>query len=173
MTFSIRARIREFVAPNHSLSISSGLWRKGLAELHRRGEGQRESGAFLLGILAGKHRSITRFIFFDDLDPHCLDSGIVVFDGSGYGPLWEMCRKNNLKVIADVHTHPSKPYQSTADRDHPMIAHPGHVALIVPEFACRTFAANQLGIYVYQGNHQWVNYSGKTGKKYFYIGMWG
>ncbi len=173
MTFSIPALIRGLVASEHSLSVSSNLWRNGLVELHHRGGGRRESGAFLLGFQSGKRRRITRFVFYDDLDPHCLDTGIVVFNGSGYGPLWRICSQIGLKVVADVHTHPGAPGQSTADRDHPMIAQKGHVALIVPEFAYRPFSAREVGIYTYLGNHQWINRSGSKANRFFYIGRWG
>lgn len=147
MTFSIRQIIRERVAPDHRLSCSSRLWRTLLSELARHGGGHRESGAFLLGRRLGERRVINGFICYDDLDPHCLDSGIVVFDGAGYGSLWQHCRKARLEVVADVHTHGGLAKQSSADRDHPMIATPGHVALIVPGFARRPVGAGELGVY--------------------------
>ena len=173
MIYSIRASIRERVAPDHRLSCSSRLWRTLLRELALRGEGQRESGAFLLGKRLGERRVIHGFICYDDLDPHCLDSGIVVFDGVGYGPLWQHCRKTQLEVVADVHTHGGPARQSSADRDHPMIATPGHVALIVPSFDQHPVGASDLGVYEYQGNHCWQNYSGRAARRFFYIGLWG
>src|SRR5258708_39717022 len=149
MIYSIRASIRERVAPEHRLSCSSRLWRALLHELARRGGGHRESGAFLLGKRLGGRRVVRSFICYDDLDPHCLDSGIVVFDGAGYGPLWQHCRKTRQEVVADVHTHGGSARQSSADRDHPMIAIPGHVALIVPRFAHPPTSAGHLGLYEY------------------------
>jgi proteasome lid subunit RPN8/RPN11 len=173
MIYSIRASIRERVAPNHRLSCSSRLWRALLHELARRGGGHRESGAFLLGKRLGGRRVIDGFICYDDLDPHCLDSGIVVFDGAGYGPLWQHCRKARLEVVADVHTHGGLALQSAADRDHPMIATPGHVALIVPGFAQRLVGARELGVYEYLGDHHWQSYDGTAASRFFYIGLWG
>jgi proteasome lid subunit RPN8/RPN11 len=161
------------VAPDHRLSSPSKLWRALLRELAQRGEGQQESGAFLLGRRLGERRMIKEFICYDDLDPHCLDRGIVVFDGAGYGPLWQHCRKVHLEVVADVHTHGGPAQQSSADRDHPMIATPGHVALIVPGFAQRLVKAGDLGVYEYQGNHCWQEYDGEAASRFFYIGMWG
>ncbi len=173
MSFSIRTTIRERVAPDHRLSCSSRLWCILLCELARRGGGHRESGAFLLGKRLGGRRVIDRFICYDDLDPHCLDSGIVVFDGAGYGPLWQHCRKAQLEVVADVHTHRGPARQSAADRDHPMIAMPGHAALIVPGFAQRSVGAGELGVYEYLGDHRWQSYDGKAAGRFFYIGLWG
>lgn len=174
MTFSIQATIRALAAPKHRLSCSTGLWRDGLAELGRRGAGRRESGAFLLGRHYGFRRTVERFVFYDDLDPHCLDQGIVVFDGAGFGPLWALCRETGLRVVADVHSHGSgHARQSSLDRDNPMVAHAGHVALIVPDFARRVVAPAQLGVYEYLGEHRWRDQSGPGAGRFFYLGMWG
>ncbi len=173
MIYSIRASIRERVAPDHRLSCSSSVWRALLHELARRGRGHRESGAFLLGKRVGNRRTVRSFICYDDLDLHCLDTGIVVFDGAGYGPLWQHCRKAQMEVVADVHTHGGLARQSSADRDHPMIAMPGHIALIVPEFALRLVGTRELGVYEYLGEHRWQSYSGKVAGRFFYIGFWG
>lgn len=173
MIYSIRAIIRGLVAPDHRLSCPSKIWGDGLTELRRRGQGRRESGAFLLGIRNGKLRSIYCFVFYDDLDPLCLDSGIVVFDGAGYGKLWQLCRESGLTVVADIHTHLGLPYQSLADRNHPMVAVVGHIALIVPNLAARPVQTQELGIYEYKGAHNWINHSEKSPGKFFYIGIWG
>lgn len=173
MNFSIRAIIRGLVAPRHCISCSSQLWREGLAELHRRGAGHRESGAFLLGYVDGHRRKIERFAYYDDLDSRCLESGIVVFDGAGYGPLWQLCRELGLNVVADVHTHGGRACQSEADRTNPMVAISGHIAIIVPDFAQRMAPVTDLGIYEYQGEHRWQDHSGRQARQFLYIGMWG
>lgn len=173
MTFSIRATIRVLAAREHRISCSSELWWSGLAELRRRGRGERESGAFLLGQQRGNRRAIERFAFYDDLDPHCLDTGIVVFDGSGYGPLWELCREAKLRVVADVHVHGGLARQSLLDRDNPMIAKAGHIALIVPDLVARFVGPEAIGIYEYEGEHRWRDNSGPQAKRFFYIGRWG
>lgn len=173
MSFSIRAIILEFVAPDHRLSCSKRLWADGLTELRRRGRGSRESGAFILGTARGVKRRAVRFVYYNDLDTRCLDSGIVIFDGTGYGSLWETCRATGMKVVADVHTHGGAPFQSQADRAHPMVATPGHIALIVPKFASRVFSPHEIGIFEYQGSHQWENRSGAGSEQFFHIGIFG
>lgn len=173
MIYSLRTIIRACVAPDHRLSCSSTLWYRLLGELLQRGEGHRESGAFLLGARQGERRVVHEFVCYDDLDPHCLDSGIVIFDGSGYGPLWQHCRKTRLEVVADVHTHGGLAKQSAADRNHPMIASPGHIALIVPSLARHPVDLGDVGVYEYQGNHCWRTYSGRAASRFFYIGIWG
>src|SRR5579859_5571777 len=175
MTFSIRATIRALAAPDHRLSCPTTLWRQGMAELARRGEGRHESGAFLLGRQHGTRRRVERFVYFDDLDQHCLDTGIVVFDGAGFGPLWALCRETGLRVVADVHTHgghgPAR--QSPLDRDNPMIAQAGHVGVIVPNRARCPIAPPDLGVYEYLGEHLWRDHSGARAGRFFYVGIWG
>ena len=173
MISSLLMTIRGLVAPEHHLSCATSVWVEGMAELERRGGGRRESGAFLLGTTDRDKRRVERFIYYDDLDPCCLDTGIVVFNGAGYGPLWELCRETSLSVVADVHTHPGVPFQSPADRIHPMVALSGHIALIVPNFAAKSIRPRDLGIYEYQGAHCWRNHSGRQANRYFYIGFWG
>ena len=180
MSFSIPATIRalatSLLAPEHRLACSASLWQAIVGELRRRGGGRRESGAFLLGERAVRggveRRRVHAVAYFDDLDPHCLDSGIVVFDGAGFGPLWKLCRETGLQVVADVHTHPGIARQSEADRKHPMIATPGHFALIIPDFAARVPTGNDLGMYEYAGAHQWRNHSGFAASRSFYTGHW-
>ena len=173
MIFSIRATIRALAAPRHRLSCSRKIWRRGLAEIASRGEGRHESGAFLLGHRDGLRGRVVRFAYYDDFDPTCLDSGIVIFDGAGFGPLWGLCRQTGLNVLADLHTHggPGPARQSLLDRDNPMIAQLGHVALIVPNFATG-FRMRDIGVYEYLGSHKWRNHSGVRSGRFFYTGVW-
>ena len=173
MISSIRTTIAAYVAPKYRLSCSSQLWKRVLRGLKERGGGRRESGAFLLGTEVGERRRVERCILYDDLDPGCLDSGIVEFDGAGYAPLWQFCRETGLKVVADVHTHPRRARQSGLDRTNPMIAKAGHIALIVPDFAQRHFDIEEMGMYEYQGEHTWIDHSGVKGGGFIYIGLFG
>ena len=173
MISSMVATIRGLLAPDHRLSCSTRLWRTGLAELNRRGGGRRESGAFLLGRRHGLLRRIEQFVYYDDLDPHSLDSGIVTLDGDCFGTLWSLCRTSDLSVVADVHTHPGAGYQSMTDRENPMIAVAGHIALIVPNLAENLVGPAEIGVYEYLGKHEWRPYSGKEASRFFYMGIWG
>jgi proteasome lid subunit RPN8/RPN11 len=172
MNYLIRAAIQDLVAPENQIRCSSRLWHQGLVELKRRGMGRHESGAFLLGNREGAKRKVNHFIYYDDLDPHCLDSGIVRIDGSAFGKLWTICREAGLEVVADVHTHPGLPFQSRTDKQNPMIGVAGHIAIIVPNLAQRVVPVRELGIYEYRGNHKWRPYVGNEASKFFYIGLW-
>jgi proteasome lid subunit RPN8/RPN11 len=83
--------------------ISRRRWDQLLAELARRGEYRRESGAFLLADHDGTQ--VRAVAYYDDLDAHCLTGGIS-FASSGFTELWRICETQGLKAVADVHTHP-------------------------------------------------------------------
>ena len=160
-------------APDFRLTCAKKLWHGGVGELRRRGVGFRESGAFLL---AGRsfdnqvaRRAVSHLVFYDDLDNNCLESGIIILNGDAFGRLWRICRNNSLEVVADVHTHPREARQSATDRRNPMIAKVGHVAIIVPDYACRIPAARDLGVYEYLGSHEWRDHSGDAMNRVFCV----
>lgn len=175
MTFLIRRTIRALVAPEHALSCSTSCWMQGISELKRRGEGRRESGAFLLGTLSNTRRHIQRFVYFDDLLPNALDAGHIVFERRGYSKLWKLCRELRMQVVADVHTHPKQAFLSSVDCVNPMIPQAGHIAIVLPHFAQDSFdyhSRTNYGIYRYQGCNTWSDHSGADALKFFYIGRW-
>jgi proteasome lid subunit RPN8/RPN11 len=122
--------------------------------LRARGRSVRESGAFLLGP-PGDDRRVSSIVFYDQIDPHAFDTGIIVIDGACIADLWAICRRTGLAVVADVHTHPGGAGQSESDRRHPMIAEPGHIAMIIPNFAAEPVQLNAIGLYRYRGKFSW------------------
>lgn len=172
MIFSIRAIIRAFVAPNHLIRCSPGLWNDVLGELEKRGGGRHEAGAFLLGTITGGKRHIMDVVYYDDLDPSAYDNGVCILYGDSFSRLWAVCRGRGLTVVADVHTHPGGTDQSRSDMTNPMVARAGHVALIVPNFAKPPVSKPEVGVYQYRGDHQWLDKSGSHQPSFFYIGMW-
>ena len=172
MTFSIKATIRAFVAPDHRLSMPKAIWRIMLAELRRRGNGRTEAGAFLLGQIDGERRQVSAIVYYDQLDPGAYASGVCVLHGDAFARLWQHCREHHLTVVADVHTHPAQAFQSGSDRTNPMVAREGHIAIIVPNFAGEPLAQEELGIFEYRGDHKWLNRAEVQAPGFFYHGFW-
>jgi hypothetical protein len=151
------------------IEIDARRFRRLMAELARRGQGSRESGAFLLSTnrtqTHGPHRDsrpiVTRVAYYDDLDPGSLTGGIT-FGADGYSALNAVCRRGQLHVVADVHTHPRTWVgQSETDAGHPMSALVGHVALIAPNFARGRVRPEDLGVHVLDGFGRWASYFGQ------------
>jgi proteasome lid subunit RPN8/RPN11 len=141
----------------HNKSIKCSLWRWWCIcrQLKKRGHGTRESGAFLLGKEIGSAKCISFAVYYDDIDPDALSSGIVRLRGGAMSEVWRICRENGLQVVADVHTHPGGAGQSNSDKKHPMVSMKGHVALILPQFAQAPFAFSRIGVYRYCGAKTW------------------
>jgi len=172
MSFSIKATIRAFVAPDHRLSCPSRLWQQVLSQLDRRTENRHESGVFLLGVRDGERREVREAVYYDDLDPDACASGACVLQGDAFAKLWAVCRSKSLTVVADAHTHPHEAFQSSADRTNPMVAREGHIAIIIPNFAKRPLRLLELGIYEYTGQHEWLDRRVRNAPGYFYTGFW-
>jgi hypothetical protein len=172
MNFFNLATMRRLFAPRHELSCSWLVWLRLRDKLRERGRrASRESGAFLLGRREGGRARVVDFILYDDLDPHCLDSGIVRFDGRYFSELWAICKARGLSVVADIHVHPGGAGQSDSDRDHPMISRAGHIALILPRFATGRQPRRDIGMYRYLGGKRWATVPAAERAQFFHIGL--
>lgn len=172
MNFCIVQTMRRLWSPRHELSCSWLLWRRLTIALRARGRNRtRESGAFLLGRQEDGRKRIVDFILYDDVDPECLESGIVRFDGRFFGAVWARCAQLHLSVVADIHVHPGRSDQSESDRRHPIIARAGHLALILPNFAAAPVRRDGIGIYRYQGSKRWSIVPFRSRREFLYIGL--
>lgn len=158
MPFLIATLGRRIFGPPPEVLCKAHIWRTGVAELRRRAGRRRESGAFLLGS-KGDMRRIEEFVFYDDIDPNALNTGIVVIDGRRLGDLWAHCRRTGRAVVADIHVHPFGFGQSHSDRANPVIAEVDHIAMILPNYATRRAKPGAIGIYQYLGARQWKDRS--------------
>lgn len=139
-------------------------WMRLVGELRRRGRGRRESGAFLVGRQGDCHRRVVRFVCYDDLDRAALEHGIVTLHAAGMSALWDLCRRESLTVLADVHTHPdSDTRQSHTDRQYPMVPVAGHLAMIVPNFGrISCWSLGGVGVHVFEGAGRWTSYRSRS-----------
>ncbi len=172
MSFSIARIIRNALFPKHELSCGRALWRRLILSLRDRGDSEsRESGAFLLGVRDGQRARIVDFVLYDDLDPNCLNSGIVMFDGRHFSKLWSLCKEKGLEVVADIHVHPGSESQSGSDISNPMISCAGHFSIILPRFARTPLPKRGMGFYRYLGDKRWVTIPSDKRARFFHIGI--
>ena len=137
------------------------IWDAGVQELARRTlGGRRESGAYLLGReRPDGGKEILEFVFYDDVDPEALATGIVTIRQTALPRLWEICRARGFGVVADVHVHPAGYGQSQSDHDNPVMPRAGHIALILPNFARNNPRPGSIGMYEFLGNGAWAAHS--------------
>jgi proteasome lid subunit RPN8/RPN11 len=163
---------RRLFSPRAKLRFGHDLWTQMIAELAHRGGGNRESGAFLLAECEGDQRVVSEVVYFDDLDPECL-VGAIHLHRSAYPRLWDLCAREQMRVVADVHTHPGTWVgQSSTDRENPMIAIPGHIGLIVPDYALGDPSPAQIGFHLYEGDEGWRSHFDKQAAALIYVGRW-
>lgn len=143
------------------LLCSEALWRNAVAELAARTNGgRRESGAYILGVTTPKgEKRIREFVFYDDIDPMALASGVVRIRQTALPRLWAHCRERGYGVIADVHVHPCGYGQSESDRANPVMPRKGHIALILPDFAHGNPRPGGIGVYEFKKAGVWENHS--------------
>jgi hypothetical protein len=138
-----------------SLRIARPLWNQLTSELHRRTENRHESGAFLLGRRTEGERRALKPIYYDELDRAAYDSGVCILHADAFSRLWDRCSELEMTVVADAHVHPLGAGQSSSDRENPMIARPGHIAIILPRMANPPIRRWSVGVYEYLGDHRW------------------
>ena len=170
MASSTATLARIAFGPSPEITCDPHVWSAGVRELRERAGGRRESGAFLLGA-KGKRRTIEEFVFYDDVDPDALKTGIVVIDGRRLGALWEHCRATGREVIADMHVHPGSYQQSSSDQANPIMAEIGHIAMILPHFARQATQPGGIGVYEYLGSRRWRDLS-RARPSPLHVGWW-
>jgi hypothetical protein len=149
-------------ATHRVLVIDRELFTALSGELARRGDGRRESGAFLLapaGQMPDRHgrQRVTAVAYYDDLEPGCLTGGIS-FTANGYTQLAALCRQDGLSTVADIHTHPARCVaQSPIDAANPMTALNDHVALIAPCYARAVTSPSELGVHILGDDGRWTS----------------
>jgi hypothetical protein len=138
------------------LALSRENFDQLIGQLHRRGRGRLEAGAFLLaertpssGTPLADRPAVVAFAFYDDLDATSL-TGAITLSANGYAALNSRCRTDGLRVVGDIHTHPGRCVgQSAIDAAHPMAAVRGHVAIIAPNFGRGPIGLRDLGVHVF------------------------
>jgi hypothetical protein len=146
-----------------TLHIARPLWNDLTSELHRRTEDSHEAGAFLLGHRAESERQALALLYYDELDPAAYDTGVCVLHADAFSKLWDRCSERGLKVVADAHVHRFGAGQSRSDRENPMIARAGHIAIIIPRMSKPPVRRWTAGVYEYQGDHRWQSRGGCRG----------
>lgn len=143
--------------PAAPITMPMLLWAALVLDLRKRGQGRRESGAFLLGRQTGNTAKVRKYICYDDIDANAYQHGAIAFHAAGYAALWQRCKELKLDLLADAHTHPgSDVRQSHIDQRHPMVPVVGHTALILPLFAhTSVWSLTGVGVYEYLGNFKW------------------
>lgn len=63
---------------------------------------------------------------------------------------------SSLKLLAQVHSHPSEAYHSTVDDFYPVTTQVGSFSIVVPHFGRVPFSSENCAIYRLTATNQWV-----------------
>lgn len=150
------------------------LWANAVRDLRKRGAGVRESGVFLLGVLDHPYPRVTSYLCYDDVDPDAYQFGAIAFHASGCVALWKHCREHKVRLLIDVHTHPSSDVrQSSIDVRHPTLPVVGHTAMIVPCYADTPWwSLKATGVYEYLGSFQWHTHPASARNRRVKLSLW-
>jgi len=77
--------------------------------------------------------------------------------------------ENNMKLIAQIHSHPSEAYHSAADDRFPIVDTYGGVSIVVPDFATGRISLNDWAIYRLSLNKTWDELTNKQVNLLFQI----
>ena len=64
--------------------------------------------------------------------------------------------KNELQLIAQLHSHPGQAYHSETDDAYPIIAVLGGISIVIPDFAARSFDLEDWAVYRLSDGNGWV-----------------
>lgn len=135
------------------------LWLKLIHGLKVRGQGKRESGGLLL--CKQGERKVSKIVFYDQFDKSVSDSGIIEFKGAVL--LFDYLAKENLEILADIHSHPTNnTSQSHSDMEHPIVRMKKHIAIIAPNYA-KDFIVfpKHCSVYEFLGELSWNKFTKK------------
>lgn len=151
------------------LEVSARVWTDLISGIRTRGAGTRESGAFLLGDVVDGARQVRQIVPYEELEQAAALSNHVRLTNRAFQKLWDTCACDRVQVVADIHSHPFGATQSRSDRENPMIALKGHLALIVPYFAMRGTSPSDVTINEYIGAHRWRTFDKRANERILII----
>jgi hypothetical protein len=67
--------------------------------------------------------------------------------------------ETGLRMIAQVHSHPTEAYHSDTDDEHSIVNTVGGLSLVVPDFATRDFSLKECAIYRLAPSGEWKGLS--------------
>jgi len=77
--------------------------------------------------------------------------------------------KNNLCIIAQIHSHPNEAYHSETDNAYPIVATKGGISIVVPRFAKDPIDIKNWAVYRLSSENCWAELSQSETKKIIQI----
>lgn len=115
--------------------------------LRAYGERGCEGLVLWVGTVEDKSAAITRVVV-PEQNPIKSENGVGYFvEQPALFQLSQFLRKEKLRLIAQVHSHPTEAYHSDTDDRYAIVTEEGGFSLVVPDFARRTVEVDTCAIY--------------------------
>lgn len=115
--------------------------------LQRVGKYGYEGVALWAGRIENNNFKVSETIIPDQI-PLQLSSGICFFvDSEELHRINVWLYKNNLTLIAQLHSHPSEAFHSSTDDMFPIVTTLGSYSLVIPNFASQSFSIENCAVY--------------------------
>jgi hypothetical protein len=85
----------------------------------------------------------------------------VVIEGTALAKLNAYLYKKQLKLIAQVHSHPGAAYHSAMDDEYAVATKVGCLSLVVPDFATQPFSLRECAVYRLSKAGRWTKLSNR------------
>jgi hypothetical protein len=80
----------------------------------------------------------------------------VLVDDEAMFEMNRMLNERNLRLAAQVHSHPTDAYHSETDERYSIVTARGGLSLVVPDFARDPFSLGSCAVYRLEARNQWV-----------------
>lgn len=126
------------------------------ADVGRRGE---EGIALWAGTLDGKTFRVSRTVIPAQSALRAGGGICAVVDGAELHRINVWLYENGLKLVAQLHSHPSEAYHSDTDDAYPIVTAVGGVSIVIPDFGWGPFSLDRCAVYRLAAGAGWVELS--------------
>lgn len=137
-------------------SMTFNQWFGIMKQLKKRSGNVNESAAYLLA--RPESTVIEDVLYPDDFDEHCLHPRYIDVSAEAMFRINRTLSASGLSIKIDVHSHPTYDVRpSTTDDANPVIGIPGHLSIIVPNYAQDIWASpSTWSAQMFLGKGQWL-----------------
>lgn len=137
------------------ITINNGILTKAFDFLNHVGEKNIEAVALFAGFEEGSTFHIKEVII-PEQSSYNLEQGLMyAVEGVELHRINVWLNENQMKLIAQIHSHPNEAYHSAVDDRFPIVDTYGGVSIVVPDFATGIISLNDWAIYRLSLNKTW------------------
>ena len=160
---------REFLQGVQTVLVDRSTIDELHAHLARVGRSGYEAVGFWVGTVEGAKANVTTAIM-PGQTAGALNRGLaVVISGEELFRMNRWLHQNGLRLIAQVHTHPSEAFHSETDDEYAVLSEVGGFSIVVPDFASAPFSLRTAAVYRLDPQGIWQSVPSEAARKLFRI----